>query len=147
MNFKLEIQEGVYYIDVSSTNKADSNKCYELGTMILDIKRNQYYLVPNESRDQTLSKDFISIMEKLFLADLVPIKEDHPYGFNQSRTGVLAPYAEEKFLKSIEDYGIEFTSVVLDERTEKVLEEEDFNQLLTQYNKGHYPETRMYGIR
>lgn len=146
MNFKLEIQEGVYYIDVSSTNKADNNKCYELETMILDTKRNQYYLVPSESRDQTLSKDFISIMEKLFLTDLVPIEEDHPYNFNQSRTGALATYAEEKFLKLIENYGIEFTSVVLDERTEKILEEEDFDQLLTQYNNGHYRENRMFNI-
>lgn len=147
MNFKLEIQEGVYYIDVSSTNKADNNKCYELGTMILDTKRNQYYLVTSESGDQALSKDFISLMEKLFLTDLVPKKRNHPYNFNQSRTGDLAIDAGEKFLKLIENYGIEFTSVVLDDKTEKVLEEEDFYQLLTQYNKGHYPENRMYGIR
>lgn len=103
MKFKIENDDNVYYIDLYSYNSVD-NEYYSYGTMILDTKRDKYYLVPNENNDTNFGP-FISTMEKLFIHDLVS-KENQSKLCGRASTGVLMKNSKDNMLELLKNYGI-----------------------------------------
>lgn len=140
MNFELEEQDGVYFLDVYYADTLKEKARYPYGTIIFDTKRKNYYLIPSEK--SKLEEIFISLMENIFLVDLVP-KNDYGYpkfsSGKGSKTGDLSFDVQEKLIDLFKKYDISFPL------------KEDANQkyyhLLKEYNKGYYPESKMYHLR
>lgn len=140
MNFELEEQDGVYFVDVYYADTLKGKAWYPYGTTIFDTKRRTYYLIPSE--ESKLEEIFISLMENIFLIDLVP-KDDYGYpkfsGGKGSKIGDLSYDAQEKLIELFKEYNISSPS--------KENDNQKYYHLLKEYNKGYYPESRMYNLR
>lgn len=140
MNFELEEQDGVYFLDIYYVDTLKGKAWYPYGTAIFDTKRGTYYLIPSEKNN--LEETFISLIENIFLVDLVP-KDDYGYSkFSDgkgSKTGDLSYDAKEKLIELFKEYNI-LPSL-------KENNDQKYYHLLKEYNKGYYPESRMYNLR
>lgn len=141
MKFKLENQDGVYYLDVYYIDTLKENVCYTYGTVIFDTKRKEkkYYLIPSENSN--LSETFIEIMENLFIASLAP-KDDNGYSkFKRgSRSGELAYDVKKKLVNLFKLYEIDMPNLSELESDES---DEKYYHLLHEYNVGYYPENKI----
>lgn len=145
MKYKLEEQDGVYFLDVY-LNDTLENKTYEYGTAVFDTKRNTYYLLPAESKKTELTESFINVMEILFLKDLVPrfdltsmVGFSVPFIKKGSRTGELAHDSKDKLIALFEQNDIQYL-------TKSETDDKKYTHLLTEYHKGYYPEEKMLHI-
>lgn len=136
MKFELELQDGVYFLDVYYVDTLKKGAYYPYGTIVFDIKRQTYYLIPSEKSE--IASSFIEIMENLFISNLVP-KDDYGYPkFNSgSRTGELSNSVQEKLMNLLELYDIKMPKTLESQNDEK------YYHLLNEYNLGYYPESKM----
>lgn len=138
MKFDLEIQDGIYFLNIYYIDTLKGKSCHPYGTIIFDVKRRTYYLIPVDKSE--LTNSFIPLMENLFLINLVP-KNDYGYPiFNRgSRVGELSYSAENKLLDLFKKYDIQNPS--------KLNKDGKYYRLLQKYHRGYYPEDRMYDMR
>lgn len=136
MKFKLEDQDGVYFLDVYYVDTLKGKACYPYGTIIFDTKRKEkkYYLIPSKKGD--LSETFVEMMENLFVASLAP-RDDNGYPKFQrgARSGYLSYDVKERLINIFELYEIEL---------ENNKDDEMYYVLLNKYNRGYYSERKMF---
>ena len=137
MKYKVEVEDGIYYVDAYYVNTLD-NSCSLFGTVILDSKRNTYYLIPHETQKNDIWKQFISIMENLFITSLAPRVDDFLVLKRGSRTGKLS-----KNFKDIIPNLFEKLDIQMPQDKEE-LNDNKYQEQLKLYVKGYYPERKMF---
>lgn len=139
MKFILTKEDNVYFIDVFTRN-TENNSEIKLGTVVLDMKRNSYYIIPTENKKyrEELAEDFIKLMKELFIKKLSDnVQPD-------KLTGEIKVYSETILEQLINEYGIIEEEKLPKKQTKEEKEDAKYYMNLANYNKGYYPEQKMY---
>lgn len=134
MKYKLIEEEGVYDLSVYFEDTLNDNNQIKLGSLLIDTKRNQYYILPEEGLSEETIEFFKNEMFDNFIKEI-------GYRVNpNSLVGEIKSYSDVILEKLVLKYEIEKIGYVENEK--KATEEYISN--IQSYNLGTFDEYSMY---
>jgi hypothetical protein len=132
MRYSITEENGIYDINVLCEDTLNNNETKQIGNLLIDTKRNQYYILPGEEfSDENNKNYFKNEMIDIFLSKLCDRVD------SQSMVGEVKYYAKDVLNRLVLEQKIE---------TEESKFIKDYEEDLYSYNKELISEESMFGM-
>lgn len=135
MKYRITEENGVYDLLVYSEDTLKENEEVELGNLLIDTKRNQYYILPAEEQSEEMQNIFKTVVMNGFVKKLGT--SINP----ESRVGEIKSYSKDILSRLLKENSVE-------DNTYKSMEEKAINSDIydiRSYNLGTLEEYNIYG--